>query len=467
MATPKPASLNKAPVSAQEVLNQLKKHNVERVKVAGFDIDGVLRGKYLAFNKFEGALTDGFGFCDVVYGWDCGDVLYDNTQYTGWHTGYPDMPCLIDPASMRLIPWEEGTAFFLFDFLKKDNTPALFSPRQALKWVVSRAEAMGFSPRVAAEYEFFFFKETPGSLAEKSYRADTFTPLTPQMMGYSILRASQCQDLVLAIWDELPRFGIELEGFHTETGPGVYEAAIRYGLPVESADQAALFKTAVKEVAHRFGVLPTFMSKWNKNLPGSSGHLHQSLWDKKGTKNLFHDPKDPDGMSKIMRHYIAGQMEFMRALSAFTNPTINSYKRTVPGTWAPDSVSWGFDNRTCTLRVIRAPGPKSTRVEYRLTGGDINPHLALAATIAAGLYGITHELPLAEPVSGNAYSHTPRIPLPRSLESAVDTARAEARLKEILPEELVEHFLATREWEVRQYQDAVTDWEIARYFEVI
>ncbi len=234
------------------------------------------------------------------------------------------------------------------------------------------------------------------------------------------------------------------------------------------ADQAALFKTAVKEIAHRHGVIPTFMPKWNKQLPGSSGHLHQSLWDRKGARNLFVDPKDELGMSKLFRHYLAGQLEFMRALMPFTNPTVNSYKRTVPGLWAPDSVSWGLDNRTTSLRVIRGPGATATRVEYRLTGGDINPHLALAATIAAGLYGVTKELSLQDPIEGSAYHHRDKVlPLPRSLESAVDTARAEKRLYEILPEELVDHFLGTREWEIRQFQDAVTDWEVRRYFEII
>lgn len=464
MATKKPIAGN----SSAAIMNQLKKLGVKRVKLAGFDIDGILRGKYLAFPKFEGALNEGLGFCDVVYGWDSSDVLYDNVAYTGWHTGYPDMPCTIDPNSLRMIPWEPDTAFFLFDFLKKDHSPALFSPRQTLKWVVDRAKAMGFTPKVACEYEFFFFRETPQTIADKAYNAAAFTPLTPQMFGYSILRASQCQELVLDIWDNLPKFGIELEGFHTETGPGVYEAAIRYNNPVDAADQAALFKTAVKEIAHRHGVMPTFMAKWNSSLPGSSGHLHQSLWDKKGETNLFADSKDKDGMSKLMRHYIAGQLEFMRALMPFTNPTINSYKRTVPGTWAPDSVSWGFDNRTTSLRVIKAPSAKSTRVEYRLTGGDINPHLSLAATIAAGLYGVTNELPLQDPVLGSGYDAAPnRRPLPRSLEGAVDIARAEERLNEILPEELVSHYLDTRDWEIRQFQNAVTDWEVARYFEII
>ncbi|HTM47936.1 MAG TPA: glutamine synthetase family protein [Bryobacteraceae bacterium] len=438
----------------EQVRELFGKHGIQRVKLGAFDIDCTLRGKYISLDKFWTAAEAGVGFCDVIFGWDIADVLYDNAKVTGWHTGFPDATTRIDLASFRPIPWEPGTAFFLLDFV---NVAAI-APRQVLQRVIGTAG--GYRASFSAEYEFFFFRETPESLREKHYRG--LTPLSPGAFGYSVLRASENQQLALDLFEQLAGFGIPLEGLHTETGPGVYEAAIAVDDALAAADKAALFKTAVKEIASRHGVTPTFMAKWSADLPGSSGHLHQSLWDAEGRRNLFSD--GAGGMSAVMRHYIGGLVANLPDLAAVFCPTVNSYKRTVPGAWAPINATWGVDNRTTAIRAIPG-GAKSTRVELRLTGADINPYLAMAASLAAGLDGVERESPPPAPVV-NAYCGE-ATPLPRTLADATARFRSSQVARRWLGDEFVEHYAGTREWESRQFDKAVTDWELARYFESI
>ncbi|HEY6293389.1 MAG TPA: glutamine synthetase family protein [Terriglobia bacterium] len=442
----------------------LTEHKITKIKVGGFDIDGILRGKYISREKFDSAAEKGLGFCDVIFGWDSSDVLYDNVSVTGWHTGYPDAVARIDLSSFRLIPWEPGTAFFLINYFDEQGRPLSISPREVLRRVVERAHKMGFDPQVATEFEFFLFREDSHSIRAKHYR--DLTPLSPGMFGYSVMRTGVHWELAHAILDSMHDFGIELEGFHTETGPGVYETAIRHDHGLAAADKAALFKSGLKQVAARHGLIATFMAKWNADLPGASGHLHESLWDHDHAENLFYDTKAPKGISDLMRHYVAGQLNLMPELTAFACPTVNSYKRLVPGVWAPTNATWGIDNRTVALRVVLGPSPQAVRVEYRLSGADINPYLAIAASLAAGLYGIEHRLEPPEPVSGNAYEvNAPQ--LPRSLDEATQLLDHSAVAGELLGEEFVDHYLRTRQWEERQHRRAVTNWELERYFEII
>ncbi|HUI40788.1 MAG TPA: glutamine synthetase family protein [Terriglobia bacterium] len=439
-------------------------HKINAVKVGGIDIDGVLRGKYISREKFDSAVEKGFGFCDVIFGWDSSDVLYDNVRVTGWHTGYPDARARIDLSTFRVIPWEPGTAFFLVDLSDEEGRPLSFSPREVLRRVTEKARQMGFAAEVAAEFEFFLFREDSHSVRAKHYR--DLVPLSPGMFGYSVLRTGAHAEVAHAIMDSLRGFGVDVEGFHTETGPGVYEAALTHSAALEAADKAALFKSGVKQIAARQGLVATFMAKWNSELPGASGHLHQSLWDAGRTRNLFHDPEGRHGISTVMRHYLAGQLQLMPEFAAFACPTVNSYKRLVPGVWAPTNATWGIDNRTTALRAVLGPSPQSVRVEYRLSGADINPHLATAASLAAGLYGIEHRLEPPEPVCGNAYEMN-AIALPRTLEEATKRLEQSAVAREILGEEFVDHYVRTRQWEVRQHERAVTGWELERYFEII
>jgi glutamine synthetase len=449
-------------MTLDEIKKQFATHRIEKIKIGGFDVDGVLRGKYISLEKFTSAAGAGLGFCDVIFGWDSSDALYDNVRMTGWHTGYPDGIARIDLSSFRVLPWEPDTAFFLVDFCNKDGSPLAVSPRRVLRRVIERAESMGYIAKAAIEYEYFFFCEDPKSLRQKHYR--DLVPLSPGMFGYSFLRASVHSDLAHAILNTMQAMGIEIEGFHTETGPGVYETALRYSDALSAADHAALFKTVVKILAQKHGLVATFMAKWNSDLPGCSGHIHQSLADAKGSKNLFYAPGGEDEMSDLMRHFIAGQLALMREFAVMLLPTVNSYKRTVPGTWAPTNVTWGIDNRTTALRAIPA-GSKATRVENRLPGADSNPYLALAASLAAGLYGIEKKLALAAPTA-NAYT-SKASPLPRTLEKAGSLFLASDVARDWFGAEFVDHYASTRQWEVREFRRAVTDWELARYFEII
>lgn len=442
-----------------ELARKLSKDGIRRIKIGVTDIDGILRGKYISLEKLAHG-DSGLGFCDVIFGWDMGDALYDNAQYTGWHTGYPDALARLDSSTLRTIPWEPGTAFFLIDMLTKSGAPLPLSPRQVFRSVLNRTADAGYVASFAAEYEFWLFRESPHSLREKHFR--DLTPLSPGMFGYSVLRASQNADLVLDLMDQLTDFKIPLEGFHTETGPGVYEAAIEVDQGLAAADKAALFKTAVKEIAARHGVVPTFMAKWNADLPGSSGHLHQSLASAVNGTNLFYEE---GGTSALLRHYVAGLVTLLPEFMVMLAPSINSYKRTVPGTWAPINASWGIDTRTTAIRAI--PGSaKSTRVELRLSAADMNPYLAMAASLAAGLEGIERRLEPPEPVA-NGYAAEHAAPLPRDLAEAADRLRQSETARKWFGNEFVEHYASTRDWEVRQFQRHVTDWELARYFEAI
>jgi glutamine synthetase len=449
-------------MDTKELKEAFEKHDIRRVKVGGFDVDGVLRGKYVALDKFWSALSDPIGFCDVIFGWDIADVLYDNATVTGWHTGYPDTRARVDPSTFRVLPWEPDTAAFLLDFVQKDGSAHPACPRGLLQRVIAKARSLGYEPTLAAEFEFFVFKEDAASLHAKGFRG--LEPLSPGMFGYSWVREGQHADLCHAILDDMGRFGIPIEGLHTETGPGVYEAAIKYDAALQAADKAALFKTAMKQLCARLGYSVTFMAKYSHSLPGSSGHVHQSLW--KGGENVFFDPAAPDGLSAVARHYLAGQIELMPAYTALVSPTVNSYKRYVPGVWAPLNASWGFENRTCAIRAIPG-GPKATRLEHRQTAADINPYIAMATVLAAGLWGIERRKDPPAPVQGDASARTDLAALPTNLSDATRRLAASEELRTLLGAPFVDHYARTRDWEWRQYERVVTEWELGRYFESV
>jgi glutamine synthetase len=441
--------------------------NLTKIKIGGFDIDGVLRGKYVSPDKFWSVLEEGMGFCDVIFGWDIADVLYDNAKVTGWSTGYPDTHARIDATTFRSLPWEPGTAALLLDFVQPDGSPHPACPRSLLKTVTARARAMGYTAKFAVEFEFFIFKESSASLEAKGFR--DLEPLSPGMFGYSWVREGQNSELCHAILDEMAAFDIPIEALHTETGPGVYEVAIRYDEALRMADKAALFKSAMKQLCARRGLSVTFMAKWNASLPGSSGHLHQSLCHKEADTDtpLFHDGAAPDKLSALARHYLGGQVALMPELTALYSPTINSYKRYVPGVWAPLTASWGHENRTCAIRAI-AGGPRATRLEYRQTAADINPYIAIATCLAAGLWGIENQVAPPPAASGDASGGGSGFaPLPRTLKDANALLASSSTARAILGEGFVDHYVRTRDWEVRQHERAVSDWELKRYFEAV
>ena len=449
----------------KEILQYVKDHPSGKVKIAFTDIDGILRGKYISSEKFLSVIENGMGVCNVVFGWDAADVVYDNAQYTGWHTGYPDSPAVLDINTFRKIPWENDVPFFLGELTDAKGGPSPVCPRQLLKKILNEANKAGYAPIFSQEFEWYNFAETPQTVNDKQFK--NLTPLTPGMFGYSILRSSLENPYFSDLFDLLKKFNVPLEGIHTETGPGTYEAAIVYSGILEAADRAVLFKTAVKEIAYKHGVIATFMAKINEHLPGCGGHVHQSLWDKAGKKNVFYDEKDKLKMSELMRSYVAGQLFCLPHILPMFAPTINSYKRLVEGAWAPTTLTWGVDNRTVALRILAA-GNKSCRLETRVIGSDVNPYLAMAACLAAGLYGIKNKLKLKQPATiGNGYKDYSNGILPSTLIEATLQMKASKVAKEILGSTFVEHFTATREWEWRQHLKAVTDWEYKRYFEII
>lgn len=448
-----------------EILDYVKGHPAGKVKIAFTDIDGVLRGKYIATEKFLAVAESGLGVCDVIFGWDMGDVAYDNVQYTGWHTGYPDAPATIDLATFRKIPWENDLPFFLGDMTQSEHKSNFVCPRQLLKKIIAEIEKEGIAPFFSQEFEWYNFTETPQSAQEKQFR--NLTPLTPGMFGYSILRSTLKNEFFTDLFELLRKFDVPIEGLHTETGPGVYEAAIRYSEILEAADRAVLFKTAVKEIAYKHNAIACFMAKVDENLPGCGGHIHQSLWDTSTKKNLFYDDADSMKMSEVMKSYIAGQLFCLPFILPMFAPTINSYKRLVEGAWAPTTLTWGIDNRTVALRALPY-GSKSGRLETRVIGSDVNPYLAMAASLASGWYGVSHKMELNQPATvGNGYKEFSYGSLPRDLHEATDMMKASEISKGLFGAGFVDHFTQTREWEWKQHLKAVTDWELKRYFEII
>ncbi|WP_409522642.1 glutamine synthetase family protein [Nitrincola sp. MINF-07-Sa-05] len=449
--------------TAEDARRIVEERNLSHVKVAVFDIDGIMRGKYMSRSKFFSSLESGFAFCDVIMGWDSKDQLYDNITYTGWHTGYPDAPVRVLPHTCRELYDEEGQLLFLAEL---SDQAEKICPRGTLTRVLEKASQMGFDAYAALEYEFFMFDETPESIREKGYR--NLKPFTPGFFGYSVLRNSVHSELYHQIMEMSEVMDFPIEGLHTETGPGVLEAAIAVDGAEAAADKAALFKTFMKVLAQRNDLMATFMAKWSSDYPGQSGHIHLSLRNKADNKSAFYDPSQTHNMSKTQRHFLAGQQRLMPELLSMFAPTINSYTRLIPGFWAPTDATWGVENRTTALRVI--PGSdKSQRVEYRLGSADANPYLALAAALGAGLWGIEHELEPDPEIKGNAYEqqHAPELALPRTLWDSAQRLKSSEAARSLFGNDFVEHFAATREWEEREFRRHITDWEMDRYFEII
>lgn len=450
-------------------IKQYQKEGVRFVKIAFADIDGIHRGKYIRLEKFESIARSTGGFCDCVLGWDSNDKLYDNTKFTGWHTAYPDAKYKIDLTTERRLAEENNTPFYIIDLIHSDEISShTICPRSLLKRILKKADTMGFGLNLAFEYEFFLFDETPHSIREKNYQ--NLVPFTPGNFGYSLIRSNTESNLFQEFMSYCDSMDLPLEALHCETGAGVWEGALRYDEALKMADKSSLFKTFAKSFFQKRDLMATFMAKWSMEFPGQSGHVHQSIFNNKTKENLFYNQKKQFKMSSLMEHYVAGQQEYLKSLLPMCSPTINSYTRLVKGAWAPTTASWGVENRTTALRVI--PGnSKSQRVEFRLGSADANPYLVAAAIIGAGLLGIERKLKLSEPLVGNAYEHQNKLPekwhLPGNLLDATRGFAKSKEAKDLFGEDFVDHFAATREWEVKEYEKSVTDWQLKRYFEII
>jgi glutamine synthetase len=455
--------------SLVQKISSYKQEGISRVKLGVTDIDGVLRGKYISLDKFESVVSGHSGFCDCVMGWDIDDQLYDNTDFTGWHTAFPDALYRLDLSTERRLTEEGGVPYFIGEFVDSDGESLHpICPRSKLRQMISLAEEMGVGVKLAFEYEFFIFKETPHSIREKNYT--DLTPLSPGNFGYSVLRTMTLSDLFNEFMDYCRKHDIPLEGLHCETGPGVWEAAITVDDALKAADKASLFKTFAKVFFQKREMVATFMAKWSMDYPGQSGHVHQSLYDLESGESVFYSENAQHNMSDIMREYVAGQQKYLKPFLAMCAPTINSYTRLVKGAWAPTASTWGVDNRTVALRVI--PGsPKAQRVEYRIGSADANPYLVAAANIAAGLLGIQEKLELGDPVIGNAYAVQDaldsELQLPGSLKESARDLAACSEARRLLGDLFVDHYVASRDWEVREYERHVNDWQMKRYFEIV
>ncbi|KAH8921435.1 glutamine synthetase/guanido kinase [Atractiella rhizophila] len=473
-------STKQSPKSIEE-LEELLKHD-DRVKVAGIDIDGVLRGKIMSKSKFISSAKSGFGFCSVVFGWDIHDATYSpELSVSNIKNGYKDLTARIDLDTFRRIPWEGNIPFFLVTFLDPDTNDILPAcPRGLLQRIIEELKAEGLEAFCGAEYEYFNFQETPQSLADKKFRDPV--PLTPGMHGYSLLRPNLNREYFDSIFTECNAFGIEIEGHHTETGPGVFETALAYTSALRMADNASLFKLSTKLLGSKYGIMPTFMAKPHNNLPGTSGHIHISLRDIKTGHNLFATEngevradasyEDTKRVSKICEYFVAGVLRGLEDVMPCLAPNVNSYKRLVENFWAPVNVSYAYESRVASVRIISPPiaSAAATRIEVRVPGADSTPHLAFAAILGLGLSGIKEklDLPLPPVNAENANDPSTLKRLPKNLyEATMKMIGQNSMARKVLGDGFVDHYGATREQEWTKYSTTVTDFELQRYFELV
>jgi glutamine synthetase len=449
-----------------ELLDYLEKHDIRTVRVGAVDIDGVWRGKRIPVQYFtESVWEKGTNICNILFGWDMVDESLTDLKYTGWQTGYPDFTLKPDLSTLTLTPWEPNAAAVICDIVELDGTLLDISPRQLLKRVVGEAQDMGFEPVAAYEFEFYVLRKGPGELHSTDYR--DIEPLTHGSRTYSLQRGTATEYLLGDIREQLATAGVYIEACNSEHGPGQFEVNIHHDDAVRAADHALVLKNAIKEIAASHGHTATFMAKLNPAWAGSSGHVHQSLLSSAdGTPAFASD--EPHALSEVGQQYLAGLVALAKDMTALWLPTVNSYKRSEGGSWAGASATWGRDNRTVAIRSIPSSGG-AARVENRVPGADANPYLVIAANLAAGLHGIRKGLLAPDETTGNAYEakNAAEVALPTTLGAAVDAFLASDMTRELLGERFVEHFAATRRWELAQYGKAVTDWEMRRYLEVI
>ncbi|KXT00267.1 hypothetical protein AC578_1233 [Pseudocercospora eumusae] len=474
-------------------LHELLKDD-EGIKVGGVDVDGQVRGKLMSKKKFMSIAQSGFGFCSVIFGWDMHDQTYfRELKISNAENGYRDITAEVDLSSFRRIPWENNVPFFLCSFREPEGGKLSACPRSLLETQAEKIEAKGMGALAGAEYEFFTFRAPSTQHPEERNSSSTATflqknrpsdlpSLEEGMFGYSLTRPTHNQDWYYDIFKACSKFRCDIEGWHTESGPGVYEAALEYGEIRAMADKAALFKLTVKNVSSSYGITPCFMAKPREGLPGNSGHMHVSLKDNKTGKNLFYrekaDPNPPyedlKHVSDIGRHFLAGVLDGLADIMPLVAPTVNSYKRLVENFWAPVTVSWGLEHRAASIRLIAPPTcpPKGTRLEVRVPGADTNAYLVLAAILGLGYRGIEQKLEIPIPPLGKGQDvggvADKGQRLAKSLKDATaQFSRKESVAREVFGDDFVDHFAGTREHEIRLWDEAITDWEVRRYIETV
>ncbi len=431
--------------------------HLHTVVLAFTDMQGRLQGKRFAAPHFlTEVVPNGTEGCDYLLAVDVDMNTVDGYELSSWDRGYGDLAMIPDLSTLRAVPWQEGTALVLADLARHDGTPVPVSPRQILRRQLERLAAHGWTAHAGTELEFQLFRDTYEDAWDRGYRG--LTPANRYNADYSVLATSRVEPLLRRLRNEMAGAGLTPESAKGECNLGQHEVVFRYEDALTTCDQHSVYKTGAKEIAAQEGMALTFMAKYDER-EGNSCHIHLSLRDGDGRPVLA----GPDGgMSDVMRSFLAGQLAALRDLTLFLAPNVNSYKRYRAGSFAPTAVAWGRDNRTCALRVV-GHGP-SLRMEHRVPGGDVNPYLAVAAMIAAGLHGVESGLELPEPCTGNAYAgDRPRIP--GTLREAAERWAASPLAREAFGAEVVAHYANMARIEQESYDTAVTDWERFRSFE--
>jgi glutamine synthetase len=437
---------------------------IDTVVAAMVDLQGRLVGKRFHAQYFAESGHEETHGCNYLLGVDIEMEPVPGYKATSWQLGYGDFVLKPDLSTLRRIPWLPGTALVLCDVLDHHTHQDVpHSPRAILKKQLRRLEAMKLKAYVASELEFFLFDDSYDAANRKGYR--NLKPSGHYIEDYHILQTTKDESVMRAIRNGLNEAGIPVENSKGEWGPGQEEINVQYAEALEMADRHAIIKNGCKEIAYGQGRAITFMAKWDYGMAGSSCHVHQSLWSADGASPLFFDKAGDHGMSETMRHYLAGQLEHARESTYFLAPYINSYKRFMAGTFAPTRAVWSFDNRTAGYRVCGA-GTKSIRLECRIGGADLNPYLAFAALLAAGLDGIERKLPLEPMFAGDAYDPGRQLrEVPKTLREARALLDGSKFLREAMGDEVIDHYVHTADWEQHQFDRRVTDLELKRGFE--
>jgi glutamine synthetase len=452
-------------VSAEELAEQINVGEIDTVLVAFPDLQGRLIGKRTNARFYLEHVANGEGTenCSYLIATDMEDVPVPGYRFASYDLGYGDMVAMPDEATIRLLPWLPKTALVLADLLDVDTRePIEVSPRQILRRQEEAAEAMGFTAHVASEIEFYLFHDSLEEAWAKGFRG--LRPHAPYYEDYHILQTSKDEYVIGDLRRHLEAAGVPVEFSKGEAGRGQHEINLEYTTPVEMADRNLIYKNAAKEIAHLHGRSVTFMAKWDWDDTGSSCHVHSSLCDADG-RSVLEDHHGQHGMSDTFRWYLGGLLATAREMSLLLAPTINSYKRFQPGSWAPTAVAWGVDNRTLGFRKVGHG--EATRVECRIPGSDANSYLAFAATLAGGLHGIRNKIDPGAPYLGNGYEGDDLPRVPASLVEAIELWRGSEVAREAFGDEVHHHILNMAEQEWLESNRCVTDWELRRYFERI
>ena len=438
--------------------------SIDTVVVAFPDVYGRPVGKRVTADFFTEHVADhGIEACEYVLAVDVDMTPLPGYRFANWDTGYGDVVCRPDYATARRIPWLDGSAMVIADLTDTEGEPVEVSPRQILRRQLERAAERGLRLCSATELEFFLFRESYEEADAKGWKG--LTPHTSTIEDYQLLQTTREEYIVRRIRNEMRAAGIPVEFSKGEAGRGQHEVNVSYAESLETADRHLVFKNGIKEIAAQEGRAATFMAKWTMDDVGSSCHVHTSLWDAESGDPLMADASHPSGLSTLGRRFLAGQLRAARELAWCAAPTVNSYRRYVPGSWAPTAAVWGEDNRTCGFRVVGHGAGR--RVESRIPGADVNPYLVLASSIAAGLYGIDHELDPGDPYPRNAYEATDVPRIPATLVEAIDELRSSKVALEAFGDDVHHHLLNTAEQEWAASNRHVSDWELARNFERI